>query len=165
MIRPWISSTATILVTSSLVLSGCSSPSDPGADTANSDSGAMPESTGPTLSNVTLVGNPNPTVPLAAILRATTDVPTRLTLNIDDGENNWSVTPSDELTTSHEVPVLGMRPGRTHTITATVTDSAGATAESSIQVNVGAVLPSDVNKDGDVDIRDLLQLEQILTTP
>jgi len=141
MIRPWISSTATILVTASLVLAGCSSPSDPGADTATSDSGAMPESTGPMLSNVTLVGNPNPTVPLAAILSATTDVPTRLTLNIDDGENSWSVTPSDELATSHEVPVLGMRPGRAHTITATLQDAGGRSVETAAQTFETPPLP------------------------
>ena len=80
---------------------------------------------GPVLSNVGLVGNPNPAVPLAAILRVTTDKPAELTLNINDGEWNWSVTPSGEMTTRHEVPVLGMRPGRAHTITASLRDSAG----------------------------------------
>ncbi|MEE8542280.1 MAG: aryl-sulfate sulfotransferase N-terminal domain-containing protein, partial [Gammaproteobacteria bacterium] len=101
------------LAISPLLLVGCDT-APPGVDM-----------TGPVLNNVSLVGNPNPAVPLAAILRVTTDEPTELTLNINDGEWNWSVTPSDEMTTQHEVPVLGMRPGRTHTITASLRDSAG----------------------------------------
>ena len=101
------------LAVSSLLLVGC--------DTTPPDGGM----TGPMLSNVSLTGNPNPAVPLAAILRVTTDTPTGLTLNINDGERSWSVTPSEEMATQHEVPVLGMRPGRVHTITASLQDSDG----------------------------------------
>ena len=65
---------ATLLV-ASLLLSGCGSPA--GDDSAT----AMPEASGPSVESVTLSANPNPTVPLAAILTVTTDVPTRLTIN------------------------------------------------------------------------------------
>jgi len=80
---------------------------------------------GPALHAVSLTGNPNPTVPLAAILRITTDEPSVLTINFDDSERQWSVTPSNEMSTDHEVPVLGMRSSRVHTITATLQDSKG----------------------------------------
>ena len=49
------------LAISPLLLGGC--------DTAPPDA----DMTGPVLSNISLVGNPNPAVPLAAILRVTTD--------------------------------------------------------------------------------------------
>jgi len=85
---------------------------------------------GPVLSDVSLVENPNPAVPLAAILRVTSDRQTVLTINIDDGERQWSVTPTDVLSANHEVPVLGMRSGRLHTITATLQDASGKQTDS-----------------------------------
>ena len=113
----------TTLLAASFLLFGCSSPD-------SGDSGAeMPEASGPSVESVTLVGNPNPTVPLAAILSVATDVPTRLTINIDDGERSWSVTPDAAMAMSHEVPVLGLRAARTHTITATLEDADGMAAE------------------------------------
>jgi len=42
-------------------------------------------SSGPTISQVSLVQNPNPSVPLAAILSVSVDQPATLTINIDDG--------------------------------------------------------------------------------
>jgi len=137
MIRSPIPSLATLVATSFLML-GCSAP-DSGEPGATEPAG--PETTGPTIARASLVGNPNPTVPLAAIMSVTTDTPTRLTLNIDDGERRWSVTPSQAMSTSHEVPVLGMRAGRTHTITATLEDASGRTAETSAQTFETPPLP------------------------
>ena len=87
--------------------------------------GLAGDTAGPALSDVSLAPNPNPTVPLAAILSLATDRPAQLTINFDDGERRWSVTPSDEFTTRHEVPVVGMRAGREHTITAVLADGDG----------------------------------------
>ena len=107
-----------------LALTGCDT-----APTGSGDTVAPPppagDTTGPALSNISLTGNPNPTVPLAAILRLTTDEPAQLTLNFNDGERSWSVTPKEEMVTQHEVPVLGMRPGRVHTITVSLQDADG----------------------------------------
>ena len=106
---------------SSLLLVGC--------DTAPDNSGdATPpaaDMAGPVLSNVSLIGNPNPTVPLAAILSLMTDEPAELTLNINDGDRSWSVTPDDQMVTQHQVPVIGLRAGRVHTITASLQDADG----------------------------------------
>ena len=90
------------------------------------------DTAGPELRNVSLVGNPNPTVPLAAILSVTTDEQATLTITIDDGERQWSVTPTDAMSTQHEVPVLGMRSGRVHAITATLSDARGNSTESAV---------------------------------
>ena len=103
------------VVVIALSAGACSSATD---DTAG-DAG------GPVLSDVSLAPNPNPTVPQAAILSLATDRPAQLTINFDDGERRWSVTPNDEFTTRHEVPVIGMRAGREHTITAVLADGAG----------------------------------------
>ena len=110
------------LAVSSLLVIGC--------DTAQEDSASAPApaagaTAGPVLSNVSLVQNPNPTVPQAAVLSLMTDEPARLTINFNDGERSWSVTPDDAMATSHEVPVIGMRAGRVHTITASLQDADG----------------------------------------
>ena len=81
-----------------------------------------------TISETSLIGNPNPAVPLAAIMRVTTDVPTRLTLNISDAEQNWSVTPSQAMSLNHEVPVLGLKSERTYSVIAVLEDMDGHTA-------------------------------------
>jgi arylsulfate sulfotransferase len=83
------------------------------------------DSSPPAISDIGLEPNPNPTVPLAAILTVATDEPAALTINIDDGERQWSMTPSDEISAMHEVPIFGMRAGRDNTITATLTDAKG----------------------------------------
>lgn len=116
---------------SALALAACSSGTD--------DDGSMPaastmpaaetmpaaDMSGPVLSNVSLVPNPNPTVPLAAVLSLSSDEPAQLTINFNDGERSWSVTPDDAMLTDHEVPVVGMRAGRVHTITASLQDADG----------------------------------------
>jgi arylsulfate sulfotransferase len=114
--RTVFSSLTTIIAVFALTIAGC-----------QSEESAAPAAaaTGPTLSDVSLIGNPNPTVPLAAILKVTTDRLATLTINFDDGERQWSVTPSNDMATMHEVPVLGMRAGRMHTISATLTDADG----------------------------------------
>ena len=85
------------------------------------------DNSGPELSDVSLLANPNPSVPLAAVLSVNSDEPSSLTISIDDGEKQWQITPSDAMATSHAVPVLGMRAGRSHTISATLSDAKGNT--------------------------------------
>ena len=51
---------------------------------------------GPVMTEISLISNPNPTVPLAAILSVAADEAATLTINIDDGERQWSVSPTDE---------------------------------------------------------------------
>lgn len=88
------------------------------------------ENAPPKIETVILNRNPNPSVPLAAILTVTTNEPTRAVAHLDDGERTWDVTSSDDLATEHTLTILGMRPGRMHHITAVATDAEGGVSES-----------------------------------
>jgi arylsulfate sulfotransferase len=99
------------------------------------------DTAGPAVSDINLAPNPNPAVPLAAILSLTTDEPSRVTLGFYDGNNSWTVTPRQEYATSHEIPVVGMKPGRVHSITATVTDEAGNSTETGAVIFETPALP------------------------
>ena len=88
------------------------------------------ENAPPEIETVILNRNPNPSVPLAAILTVATNEPTRAVVRLDDGERTWDVTSSDILATEHTLTILGMRPGRMHHITAVVTDAEGGVSES-----------------------------------
>lgn len=59
--------------------------------------------------------------PLAGTLQLTTDVPTRVSVSMDDGTNVWARQFYDYATT-HSVPLLGFKPNRTNEITVTVYD-------------------------------------------
>jgi len=72
-----------------------------------------------------LVPNPNPAVPLAARITLRTDEPSTVELAFKDGQRSWSVLAAPELATQHVVPVLGVRPNRTHLIRVIARDAAG----------------------------------------
>ena len=76
----------------------------------------------PEISNTALINNPNEHVPLAGILSFTSDTPVRATLTITDGEKSQTVTPDPAFSLDHKIPVLGLRPGKTHSVVLTVTD-------------------------------------------
>ena len=73
---------------------------------------------------ISLKANPNPAVPLAAIAEIDSETPTRVELHVTDGDRGWNVSLS-EYKSRHEVPVLGMRPAREHSITATLISPSG----------------------------------------
>jgi hypothetical protein len=75
---------------------------------------------------VDLVVAPNPEAPLAALLRFTTDRPSRTRLSIDDGERRTEALPEEKHATEHEVMVLGLRPGRKHRVEIAIEDQRGA---------------------------------------
>ncbi|MEC7583864.1 MAG: aryl-sulfate sulfotransferase [Planctomycetota bacterium] len=69
--------------------------------------------------------NPEPTVPLAAVLTLETDRPTQVELGFDDGIRQWEVVIGGYSEVHERIPVLGMRPGLTHQITVVVRDEDG----------------------------------------
>ncbi len=69
--------------------------------------------------------NPNPAVPLAAVVSAETDEPSALLITVSDGEHEWTVPVSPELGTRHSLPVLGFRPGLEHRLQVSARDAAG----------------------------------------
>ena len=85
---------------------------------------ACGDRTPPVLGEVTLA-QPSEHTPLAALLTFSTDEPGRVSLEIADGDRTWSVTPVDDYRTDHEIPVLGLRPDRSHDVTVVVSDEAG----------------------------------------
>ncbi|MCY3732146.1 MAG: aryl-sulfate sulfotransferase, partial [Rhodospirillaceae bacterium] len=88
------------------------------------------DTTGPVINNVVLNHNPNPTVPLAAILSLSTDEPAEVTVRVEDGERVWDAISSEQPATEHSLIVLGLRAGRTHSITAVAVDASGNTSNS-----------------------------------
>jgi len=74
-------------------------------------------------SSPVLVPNSNTNVPLAATITLQTDVPTRITLLVDDGVRIFLIPDAEPaFRIDHEVPVLGLAPGRTHAITVIAID-------------------------------------------
>lgn len=66
----------------------------------------------------TLEANPNLTTPLAAILHVETTSPVKLTIDVT-GATLPTREEFGELRTKHDVPVVGLVPGKTNTITVT----------------------------------------------
>ncbi|GMR23653.1 MAG: aryl-sulfate sulfotransferase [Acidobacteriota bacterium] len=90
--------------------------------------GACSDRTPPGIVAIELVPNDNVKAPLAAKLRMTTDEPTRLAFEIDDGQRRWTVSPDGDdcpLGIDHEAPVLGLHAAREHSIVVVATDAAG----------------------------------------
>ena len=69
--------------------------------------------------------NPNPKVPLAALVRFAADRPVRTTVHVSDGQREWERTYDDSWNPQEGLPVLGMRPGRQHQLRVSIEDEAG----------------------------------------
>jgi hypothetical protein len=96
--RPWAS--AALLILASHFGSPCSR--------------AVSFVTAPTLTKTSLA-------PLAALLQVSTDVPSRVTVAVNEGSNTWRRAFCD-YNTSHSIPLLGFKPGRTNQVQVTVYD-------------------------------------------
>ena len=81
----------------------------------------------PEIEDFDLDPRPNDRVPLAAQIAFRTNRPTTVALEFDDGERSWTVEIGGGATTNHVVPILGMRPDRTHVVRAVVTGEHGGT--------------------------------------
>lgn len=113
---------------------------DAGAQTA--DAGPKDEA-GPVLSGLAIQGNPRND--LSALVSFETDEPATWTLEVTDEltGRSWTVDPHLTAESTHNVPVLGLRPARTHRLRLTVTDAAGnATIDESLTKTTGP-LPDD----------------------
>lgn len=86
-----------------LTVSGCS-------DIPQSNNGLV------FISTPTISANPNPSVPLGAILKFETNRPVHTSIRITDGRNTWFVNFSYDEDPSQGLTIVGMRPDRIHTI-------------------------------------------------
>jgi arylsulfate sulfotransferase len=79
--------------------------------------------------DISLEMNPSGRVPLAGLLKFSTDQPARVSLTIGDDEASTTVTPKDEFNTEHELMVLGLRAGRVNTVAVSLENESGAVTE------------------------------------
>ncbi len=95
------------------------------------------------LEGPTIQANPNPRVPLAAIIRLKTDEPARVRLDIAGPVKRWSQVEKG-FRTDHVIAVIAMRPARRHAIRVTAIDPAGnARTARTILVHSTPALPPD----------------------
>ena len=97
----------------------------------------------PEIQDMKLDLRPSETVPLAAEATFRTDRPTTVTLEFDDGQLSWAVDIGEAAKLSHVVPILGLRPDRTHMVRVVVADENGRTSTSEILNITTDPLPGD----------------------
>ena len=83
--------------------------------------------------------------PLAGLLKLTTDANSRVSVSVKDGTNTWQRDFYDYGTT-HSIPLLGFKPGRTNTITATAYDPYRNTATAAPFNFITSALPTNFPK-------------------
>ena len=82
----------------------------------------------------TIRPNPNPSVPLAAIVSFETAQPVQTTLTVSDGARQWTLEYASDRDPTEGLPVVGMKYGKSHRISVRITSSQGETAESPAQL-------------------------------
>ena len=88
--------------------------------------------------------NPNPAVPLAAILECNTDEPSRIVLIVSDGKEEREISVDQDFATDHRLPILGLAANKTHTLRVRAVDPTGnwVEAEDTLEYTTPA-LPDD----------------------
>jgi hypothetical protein len=83
--------------------------------------------TGPSITNLDIDPDVSETVPLAARVELETDRPTRVSFEVSDGTDTWTIDPRSPLATVHDVPLLGLRAAMSNSIVVRATDESGST--------------------------------------
>ena len=97
----------------------------------------------PLIRGLELTMTPNTRVPLASQIALSTDRPTTVDVEFDDGERTWRVETGLAYSMDHVVPILGMRPGRQHQVRLVVRDESGLTASTQPLTLTTDPLPDD----------------------
>ena len=63
-----------------------------------------------------LVPNPNPAVPLAALVRFSTTAPVSTRVTITEGSRTWNVDFGPQADPAWELPLIGFYPGKRHSL-------------------------------------------------
>ena len=82
----------------------------------------------------TIRPNPNPTVPLAAIVSFETAGSVRTTLTVSDGERRWTLEYPAGRDPAEGLPVVGMKYGKSHRIGVQIASPSGETAQAATQL-------------------------------
>lgn len=69
--------------------------------------------------------NPNPAVPLGAVLRFSTEEAVRTVIEVSDGKHKWKLTYDGSHNPQDGLAVIGMRPGRRHEMRVSIRDANG----------------------------------------
>ncbi len=69
--------------------------------------------------------NANPAAPLTARLQITSNEPVIVEVGAKEVTRTWRFTPTATFATTHDVPLIGFRPGRPHRLTIALRDAAG----------------------------------------
>ena len=113
------------------------------------------------ISTPAITANPNPSVPLGAILKFETNRPAHTSLRITDGKNACSVNFNYDEDPSKGLAIVGMRSDRSHTIHIEVNDREGNKLHSPELKFLTPPLPKDAAEIPkiEVDIRDSGRIE------
>ena len=79
----------------------------------------------PSITRLNVAEPPRAEAPLGVSVEVNTDEPARLTVEIADDAHVHRLELDGELGTEHFVPLVGLRPGRAHSVTFIATDAAG----------------------------------------
>ena len=92
----------------------------------------------------TVAANPNPSVPLAAVVRFAVDGPVHTVVKVSDGEREWEIAFDDSQRPEDGLPVLGLRPNRRHELYVSVRNATGGVTHSpEVLAFTTPALPSD----------------------
>ena len=80
--------------------------------------------------------NPNSNAPLVLLADISAEVPVRATLQLDDGERQWTYRASGPASDEYQLAVIGLRPGRDHVIRVQLEDETGKQKEISHPIMV-----------------------------
>jgi arylsulfate sulfotransferase len=109
------------------------------------------------------VVTPNESVPLARVVEFATNQPAVATVTVSDGSREWTVPTPDTAQVEHSVPIVGLLPATTHTITVALRNEAGeASAAPATATFDTAPLPDDFPPI-EVEVSDPSRMEPGLT--
>lgn len=103
-------------------------------------------------SRPTIRPNPNESVPLAAIVHFQTQVPVSAVVTVFDGENQWQHEYGIRENLKRQLPVLGLRPGRSHRVQLEVKDFAGDQTATETLTFESPSLPSDPDQFPSIEV-------------
>ncbi|MEM9235105.1 MAG: aryl-sulfate sulfotransferase, partial [Pseudomonadota bacterium] len=91
----------------------------------------------------TIYQNPNPIVPLAAIIEFEANRPVETTFSLNDGRDSWTLQYGADQSTTAGLPVTGMRPGTTLKISVSIKAEGETVTYSEKLIFQAPLLPSD----------------------
>jgi len=120
--------------------------------------------TPPTIVRDVAVVQPNESVPLARMVRFSTDRPAIPIITVSDGAREWTVPASDVPETTHEVPIVGMRAATRHTVSISLQgDGGGRSGEVAVADFETPALPTDHFPPIEVKVSDPERMEPGVT--